>query len=357
LLIGYWGLLVDYPQRRETDAITIADAQTMGLRPSMHLYKAEDILGTRFDRVNNATVLVMARLRESVLIPGANEFEEKYEDRFRVLDLVNGVYRVRIYKVEKAVASNMPGQDILLDEFTPLMNGKPLDFVPFEVKRELCDPPLLDLINTNVSHYRTTVDYEHGCHFTGLPTPWIAGYVPENPNDKLYIGSAAAWTFPDPNARAEYLALNNDFIALAANLTRKEQHMAVLGARMLEPQKLGVESADYASIHRKGEESVLSSIALELSDHIERALGWFRDWAGTSGDATYQINNDFYPVPMTPEQLTALIAGWQAGAFSDQTLFENLQQGQIIDADTTLEEEQARISASPPRLVGTMPPA
>jgi hypothetical protein len=52
-----------------------------------------------------------------------------------------------------------------------------------------------------------SADYEHGCHFTGLPTPWIAGYQaadPEKP-DTFYIGSTAAWTFGDPNAKCGYL--------------------------------------------------------------------------------------------------------------------------------------------------------
>jgi len=348
ILIGRSGLLVDYPIV-DVATMTQADAEALNLRPTMQLYKAESILDARWGRVKNATVLTMARLKELASVPGNNEFEEKMEDRFRVLDLAEGKYRVRIFKVDSAT-----GQDVLLEEFTPLMNGEPMDYIPFDVEPDIEEPPLLDLVNTNVSHYRTTVDYEHGCHWTGLSQPWVAGWTPDNPGDKLYFGGGNVWSFRDPGSVPGILSLDHDFVALAANLTRKEQQMAVLGARMLEAQKKAVETAETTSIHRKGEESLLSATALEISTRIERALGWFADWAGASGKVTYQINRDFYPRGMTAPEILARVQSWQQGApgFSDQSLLEQLQRGDVVSADLTLEEEQARIATQAPRLQG-----
>jgi hypothetical protein len=117
--------------------------------------------------------------------------------------------------------------------------------------------------------------------------------------------------------------------------------MAILGARMLEPQKKGVETAESMSIHRKGEESMLAAAAQAISLGVLRALKWFVEWAGDdAGSVNFELNKDFYPRPMTPEMLSALVTSWQAGAFSDQTLFENLQTGDVISADVTLEQEQ-----------------
>jgi hypothetical protein len=82
-----------------------------------------------------------------------------------------------------------------------------------------------------------------------------------------------------------------------------------------------------------------------------RALKWFVDWAGAdAGSVNFELNKDFYPQPMTPQMLTSLVTSWQAGAISDQTLFENLQTGDVISADVTLEQEQARIAASGPKV-------
>jgi hypothetical protein len=232
-----------------------------------------------------------------------------------------------------------------------MMNGKNLGYIPFvfigvdAITPEVDEPPLIDLVNMNLSHYRTSADFEHGAHFTGLPTPVISGYTPEKVGEKLYIGSSSAWIFPRPEAKAFYLEFSGDGLStLEKSLERKEQQMAVLGARMLEAQKKGVEAADTASIHRKGEESMLSAVAQTVSLGLEVALRWFAEWAKADpASISFKLNRDFYPAPMNPQQLTALIAAWQQGAISDQTLFENLQQGEIISQDTTLEDEQARI--------------
>src|SRR6185295_1933492 len=99
----------------------------------------------------------------------------------------------------------------LLSEVVPTMNGAPLDYIPFafispeDATPNLEDPPLIDLVDMNLSHFRNTADLEHGAHFTGLPQPWIAGYTKATENEKLYIGGPAAWVFTDPNAKAEYL--------------------------------------------------------------------------------------------------------------------------------------------------------
>jgi hypothetical protein len=58
----------------------------------------------------------------------------------------------------------------------PTRKGKPLTFIPFvfinptTIRPSIEKPPLLDMVDVNLSHYRSSADYEHGLHFTGLPT-------------------------------------------------------------------------------------------------------------------------------------------------------------------------------------------
>jgi len=348
LIAGRCGLLVDYPQANVTGA-TVADAQSLGLRPTMQLYEALSIINWRVTRVNNQSVLSLVVLTESA-VTLKDEFTEEAEIHYRVLDLFNGQYRQRVFRVEH-------DKDILLEEFTPLMNGKPLDYIPFvffgsdDLTPEVDEPPLIDLINTNLAHYRTTADYEHGCHFTGLPTAVVSGYTPITDGEKLYIGSQAAWVFPDPGAKASFLEFTGQGLqSLEKNLESKEQQMAVLGARMLEALKRGVESAQTASIHRVGEESVLAAIAQVISMGVTKALGWFAEWANADGEVKFELNRDFYPAPMDYNMLTSLIAGWQQGAYSYDTLFDNLKAGEVVGVDATAEEEQAKIANAPPLL-------
>lgn len=348
------GILVDYPEQNP-GVVTKAQAEAAGLRPKMVLYKTESIINWKHRRINNAMVLSQVRLKEQETIDDG-EWGQKVEDRWRVLDLdENNLYRVRVFKKAEDGTHILVGPPVY-----PQMDGKPMDHIPFYPVTpeglDICphEPVLLDLFDTNLQHYVVSADYEHGCHFTGLPTPWIAGYTPEvkeegQPAEKLYIGSAAAWVFPDPNAKAQYLEFTGQGLAtLEKNLERKEAHMAVLGARMLAPEKKQADTATTTAITRSGEYSTLASMANAMSLAFTKALQVFCKWAGVSGDVKFELNRDFMPVVMDNNTLTGLVAAWQSGAISYETLFDMLQRGDIVDPKKTAEEERAAIDAAPP---------
>ena len=142
-----------------------------------------------------------------------------------------------------------------------------------------------------------------------------------------------------------YAEVNGDFTALVTNLENKKSEMAVLGARMLEGRKGGVESAETIRQRTAGEQSQLAAMAQVMSMQMERALGIFSYWAGADGDISFQINRDFMPAGLEATELTALVSSWQAGAISSQTLHANLQRGEIIDPGVIFEDEQERINS------------
>lgn len=357
LKLGRLGVLVDYPPV-DTVGLTMADAAKLNLRPTMALYRAESIINWKCDRVNNIWSLTQVVLKEMAPIY-KDEFTTTTEDRYRALDLFGGKYRQRLFRMKEGGI----GEEQIGGDLYPLMAGKPLDYIPFtflsadDNTAEIDEPPLIDLVNVNLSHYRSTADLEHGAHFTGLPTPVVSGHTPEKDGEKLYIGSTSAWVFKDPQAKAAYLEFTGVGLeALEKRLEVKEKQMAVLGARMLEQQKRAVQTAETETIHRKGEESMLSSTAQSLSLGLERVLKWWAEWAGADvsadGAIECELNREFYPQQMTDKMITALVAAWQQGGISFQTLFENLQSGDVIDAEKTVEDEQAQIGTTPPALQG-----
>jgi hypothetical protein len=343
LKIGRLGVLVDHPAGQV--GATMADAQRLNLRPTMTMYDAVSIINWHVGVINNQRVPTMIVLQEEVTITGTNEFEESCKPQWRVLDLNDsGVYRQRIFMINDQGEQIQVGADII-----PLMNNQPLAFIPFyfigvdDTDCDIDDPPLIDLVNMNLSHYRTVADYEHGCHFTGLPQPYVTG-VTLGDGEVLTIGSSKAWTLPNPQSTAGYVALDSGFVALENNLKRKEHMMAILGARMLEEQPRAVETAEAARLHSAGESSMLATIARSISLGIQRTLQTFTNWAGVQNyDVAFQINRDFVPAKMQPQELTALVSAWQLGAFSKETLFINLQKGEIIADDAKFEDEQILI--------------
>jgi hypothetical protein len=348
------GVLVDFPiQHTNSDGspLTLAQAEALGLRPSMTMYKAEAIINWKYGRVANAAVLTQVRLFEVDSIE-KNEFEIEEFNVIRVLDLFNGEYRVRKFKEEN-------GEQIGWDIY-PLMNGKRLNFIPFYFigpdgsEKELTEPVLIDLVDMNIKHYQVSADYEHGCHFAGLPTPVISGVNPSYDSqgqpikENYYIGSAAAWVLPT-GGDAKYLEFTGQGLeALAKNLERKEAQMAAIGARMLTPEKAGVEAAETLAMRHSGEHSILGAIAIAVSEGLTKALITFAEWAGVnSANIKFEINRDFMPYAITPQALTSLISSVQAGLLSHEAFFDLLKRGDLIESDVSFEDEQARIDAAP----------
>jgi len=126
--------------------------------------------------------------------------------------------------------------------------------------------------------------------------------------------------------------------------------MAILGARLLSAEKKDSETSQTAQIHRAGESSVLASIAETISSGLTMALNTFCEWAGQPGKWSVEINRDFLPPEVTPEELKGWMAAWMSGApgFSDQGLFNLLKKREVVADDVTLEEEQARIGEKKP---------
>ncbi|WDZ97970.1 DUF4055 domain-containing protein [Herbaspirillum sp. WKF16] len=354
ITVGRVGLFADYPV--SAPGTTLADAKVQNLRPSLAMYCAESIINWRFGKINNVHQLTMVVLVEQRL-DQKDEYEDTTVTQYRVLDLVTiaggaAQYRVRVFEIRKDESGKEVDVQIGGDVY-PTMGGKALTSIPFWIMgiddlTPTCDlPPLMDLVDMNFAHYMVSADYEHGCHFAGLPTPVVSGYTPQNgPNgeapDKLYIGSATAWVFPQPEAKATYLEFTGQGLqALENNLERKERQLAILGARMLESAKKAAEAAETAGIHRAGEQSVLASTAQTLSMGIQRALVVLFEWAGLTGDVVFELNRDFFPMPMSSDDLLALTTALQSGAISFETYFAQLQAGEVIAASRNVEEEDA----------------
>lgn len=348
LTVGRVGLMVDYPQVFDADLLTQADIRARGLRTTVVLYKTESIINWKTSTIGGGKRLTMVVLQEQATVEGKTEFHHASETRYRVLDLVNGAYRQRLFKI------NDKDEDVLLSESYPLMNNMTMGFIPFvfigvdKLGPEVDSPPLVDLINTNLKHYGQATSYERGCFFSGLPTMFISGHESDSP---IYIGGNVANSLINPAAKAYYVEVTGNFSALRTNLEDKKREMAVLGARMLEEQKLGVEAAEAIARRHNGEESFLSAIAQTVSKGLTLAIDWYAMWQGVESDNVYEINRDFVPTKMDSQTLTAMVGAWQLGAFSKETLFQNLKHGEIISDSTTFEEEESKIDNS---LIGIM---
>lgn len=354
------GVLVEYPTVAPgAQPATVAQAQQSNLRPYTTVYTAEAITNWRVDRIGNAMRLTMLVLHETVCETDPADVYATLEiEQYRALLLIDGAYVQRIYRRAQAAAGKGGWE---FTEVVPLMNGAPLREIPFFVfgptENTLAEqqPPLQQLADVNFGHFKNTADLEHGAHFAGLPTPYVTGFSPDE-GKAIAIGSPTFLCFPAADAQVGFLEFEGQGLqALEKRCEVKEQQMAALGARMLAPEKSGVEAEGALAMRHTGESAVLANMANLVSTGMTRVLQTMAQWAGVTSQVKYQLNTDFMPVGLGAQDLAALVQAYQAGAISFETLIDNLKRGEIVPAERTADDEKDLIDANPPLAMATPP--
>lgn len=348
------GVLVDFPtvQRQEGAPITLDVAQREGLRAYAVMYRAEQIINWRTMRVGGKTVLSLVVLREcDEQVSATNPFAMEQVEQFRVLKLENGLYVQEIWRQQKGAGKSKTGL-VLEETLMPLRDGKRLNEIPFEFfgakgnQAEPDSPILYDMAVVNLAHYRNTADMEHGLHFTGLPTAYIAGV---DTKDEYRIGSGVAWTFSNAQAKAEFLEFTGQGLGpLRTGIQDKEAQMAALGARILAPEKSGVEAVETVTMKRQGETSVLGSLANATSRGLTRVLRLIAAWEKEPEDCSITLNTDYAVSRMSAQEIQALTAAVSTGNISWQSYYEALVRGEVVSGERTAEDERNLIAEGQP---------
>lgn len=356
---GRYGILVEMEPTVEGEAVTKLK------RPYWCGFRAEDIISWETNRFDGNEMLVRVVLR-------VNKEKRKVDDEFvketyvqyRVLELVNNQYQSTTW--EKNTEANAPsGQKneyIKGETFIPTRRGQPLNFIPFtfigptSISVNVEDPPLLDLVDISLSHYRTMADLEHGRHFTALPTPWIAGAAGGPQSDELSIGSGVAWNL-DVNGKAGMLEFSGAGLkALVDADEGKRRMMAVLGARLLEDISGIAETATAVSMRHAGEHATLRTITQAVEQGLTEALRRYVWWLGTEEtpedltDVLVELNKDFFSIRMSSADLQTQVMAFQAGAISFKTFYYNLTRGDITRPGIDADEEEQEIARQDPLL-------
>lgn len=278
---------------------------------------------------------------------------------FLELSLVDGAYVGRHWGGDLTTA----GDDVIgLDA-----RQKALDVLPFvfvnvgSVTPDPDDVPLYGLGKIAIRIYRMDADYTHGLHMTAEPTPWVSGY--DNPKKAAEegliptsIGASTIWILPK-GAQAGFLEFTGPGLEAQAKAIATSLERAVLfGAQILSEENRAAESGESRKLRLRSQQSILKTINKNTCAALERALRNIAVWAGINPElVSIRPSQDLIDYSLSAQELTALVAGWQSGAYSKQTLFDNIQRAGMIPNERTFEEEQELIQDEPPAL-GTLAP-
>jgi hypothetical protein len=378
IMVGRAGTLIDWEDMGEN-------------RVYASLYRAEQIINWRVERINGRNVPTMVALAEMANDSTAHqeaegrhpnrptadkdEFEHASTEQIRVLKLVpagtsgetvaapraNSLPWKREYECVIEIwrtenEKNGKQEWKLVETRVPKRLGKPLPMIPFVFHGSqhslpsIEKLPLQDIITVNLDHYRLDADYKHGVHFTALPTAWVSGF---DKSATLRIGASTAWVTDTPGATAGFLEFKGQGLeTFERAMSRDERLMAVLGSRLLEDQKKVGETATAIELRQSGENSILGNIAFNASASLTHVLHWAWWWNSTEAmpdDVTDEqvlivLNTDFSTKGLASQDIQAIVAAWQAGAISRDTMTDLFRRGEVLPEGRTTEEEEKLIA-------------
>lgn len=349
LTLGRYGILVD---------VSGDDVPVSERRPYLVGYTGEQIINWKTAMRGGRMILSQVVLRERAENPDGDWaiFEST---EYRVLELTNPENeQLAVYTITQYKQSAQSKEYVAQTPVTPIRRGQPLNFIPFvflgptALTPVIAKPPLLDMVDINLSLYRTSADLENGRHFTSLPTPWIAGA----PRDgaPLRIGSTVAWLL-DENGKAGFLEYTGQGLsALESAVKEKLEQMAVLGARMIEAHSSGQpETAEAVRARHAATHATLKTIGTTASLGLSKALRWMAWWAAATDNLNETkivttLNREFSDNKLSSDELKTLLLAVQAEKMSFETFYYLLSTGGWARDGITAAQEKKQIESENP---------
>jgi hypothetical protein len=338
-LTGRVGVLVDMPVDATNGQPTLpgmSAASPDDMRPYFVSYRAEDIINWRTERRGGDEVLTMIVLREDVeTAKEGDDFTVCIESQYRVLKLDDsGNCIVQIWtKGDSGKYEQSTTGDVGL-----MRRGDSLTFVPFiffgpiACGPDIVNPPLIDLADVNLGHWRNSVDHEHGLHLVALPTPWVAGAKGDSGTGTMKMGPSVVWEL-DAQGRAGMLEFTGTGLAaIVTAMDEKKKLMASLGARLLEDAPGHPETASAVRLRHTAETASLKTIAQSMEMGLTQVLRISVWWQGTDAtpedtEANVELNKEYLDVRASPQEVQVMLTALQAGEISFETWYAFLTSG------------------------------
>lgn len=361
---GRGGLFADYATTG--GELTASDITDGKLRPTLHFYKPWQIVNWRVSLIDGQRKLTLVVLLDDDVYNEADEFEVTPLLQFKVLKLNNdGTHTVDIWKEETnskqtaRAATTRTGTAKRLSKaetYTPQdANGATFDEIPFtflgsENNDAVPDkPPMEDLCEANIAHYRNSADYEDAVHLLGQPTPYATGLT-ENwvknvwKGKQIPLGSRAVIPLPKEADMGMLQAAENSMVREA--MLDKQDQMIQLGAKLIEPTR-GAQTATGELIDEVSETSTLSNAANNVGAAVVFALQKAAKYQGVADaaikDISVKLNTAFQFVRMDPSARQELVREWQVGAISFTEMRTGLRAtGVATQDDKTAKDEIAK---------------
>ena len=307
---------------------TLVDAPSDGGRPYWVTYTPRQILGWRSELQDGQQRLTQLRLLESTIVPDG-QYGEKAVEQVRLL--TPGAYELH--------QRDDNGEFRVIDEGTTS-----LDQIPFSVAYANrhgyleSRPPLEDIAELNLKTYQVQSDLDNQLHISAVPM--LAFYGFPSAAEEVSAGPGEAIAFP-ADGRAEYIEPGgSSFDYQFRRLEQLAAQINELGLSAVLGQKLSAETAEAKRIDRSQGDSTMMVIAQNVQDMIDNCLQYHAQYLGQNEAAgSCLVNRDFIGARLEPQEIQSLLQLYTAGTITQETLLQNLADGEVLGDDFNVEEE------------------
>ena len=349
---GRGGFFVDYPTSNAPEGTRPTRAQTVGKNAHIHLYEALSIINWREDVIDGVRKLTLVVLAEHFNDDEADEFTFNVKKQYRALTLEDGVYRHRVWRESDVYDS--PMLDVTPTDFL----GKAFDHIPFYFfgaesnDARIDKAPLEDLAEVNVLHYGNSATVEESGFISSQPTLFFTTDISQeefqnwNPNG-IQIGSTCGYSLGKAGS-ATLVQANESQLALKL-MQEKENQMLMIGARIVQ-QSGQNETAEAARIRYSSDNSVLGTIAGNVSEALKRAILDAQMYMSGKADmvkTVFWLNQEFFDATLTSQDVLALIQSWQQGIIAKSDVRTKFRQTGWLEADRNDDDINAERAEEP----------
>lgn len=260
-------------------------------QPYIATYTAETAPNWRTADTGGRQDLTLAVFMEQRLKASSDEFDPQYDTVYRVLDLDEGRYRVRVISDS--------GAEIEDTEYPGLVGGSqstPLGFIPVvfagstDNNPDVDEIPLLTMAKAALKYYQLSADYYTSLHYTSHPQPWISGMGADD--DIRVTGPMAAWMLPK-DSQAGYLEFQGAGIEALRQAMQDQQNAAAeAGAKVIDVG--GAESGEARKARQADQHSALYSVCVTAAEAVEQQLKYIAYWMGIDPDEVgFKVEPEF----------------------------------------------------------------
>tara|TARA_R110000851_G_C13096546_1_gene567516 strand:- start:1507 stop:3009 length:1503 start_codon:yes stop_codon:yes gene_type:complete len=354
LVHGLSCILVDYTAL--TPSETLLDEATE--RPYWVHIKSEQLLEVRSEVINGKECPVYLRFMEYVVDYNADGDEIEYTQvKVMKYNSVTKLINWECHRSQKkdaayqhvgslAAVQQSTSNDWALYEQGEIAGLPFVPIVPFYAERAgffKATPPLSELAETNLAHYRSSSDQRNILHIARVPMLMVKGYddvdpatgqrnqIVISPNTVLNLGN-------DPAADAKWIEHGGQAIQAGRDdLHDLEDQMAVQGLE-LTVSRSGDMTATEKTINTAAANSQLKSMAMNLEDAIEIAMKlsaiYFSVPIAQAGNIN--INTDFTVAYQGDASMSAVFDMYNNGMISAADVVDEAKRRSILHPERTV---------------------